>query len=127
MLKFLTALAVLLALAVPAAAQHKHGSKGPNGGLMEDVAGVHAELLTSGTTLTINIVDEDNKPMKVAGYSASALVVSGANRETIKLEPAGDASLKGQAKAPLVADTQITLMLKTAAGKSGQARFKIPK
>ena len=65
--------------------------------------------------------------MKVAGSSASALVVSGANRETIKLEPAGDASLKGQTKAPLIADTQVTLMLKTPAGKSGQARFKVPR
>lgn len=123
MFKFLIAISVLLALAAPARAQHEHGHKGPNGGLMEDVAGVHAELLTSGTTLTINIIDDDHKPMKVAGYSASALIVRGANRETIELEPAGDVSLKGQAKARLAADTQITLMLKTPAGKSGQARF----
>ncbi len=127
MLKFLIALTVTVALAAPAAAQHKHGSKGPNGGPMEDVAGVHAELLTSGTTLTINVLDEDSKPIPVAGYTASALVVNGANRETVKLEAAGNASLRGEAKSALAPDTQVTLMLKTAAGKSGQARFKVPR
>ena len=60
MVKFLIA-GMLLALLVPASAQHEHGHKGPNGGPMEDAAGVHAELLTSGTRLTINIIDDDNK------------------------------------------------------------------
>jgi hypothetical protein len=127
MMRFVLTLAVLFAALAPAAAQHKHGSKGPNGGPMEDVAGVHAELLTSGTTVTINVLDEDSKPIKAAGYSGSALIVSGSQRETIKLEPAGEASLKGEAKNALAANTQVTLMLKTAAGKSGQARFKIEK
>lgn len=108
-------------------AQHKHGSTGPNGGIMEDVAGVHAELLASGTTVTINILDENNKPLKVSGYTASALVVNGPDRETIKLETSGESALKGTTKKAVARNTQITLMLKTAAGKSGQARFKIEK
>jgi hypothetical protein len=38
--------------------------KGYNGGQMEDVAGVDAELLVSGNTLTFNIfVDGANKPI----------------------------------------------------------------
>ena len=46
-----------------AVAQHSHGNqKGPNGGLMQDVAGVHAELLVSGNNITINVLDESNKP-----------------------------------------------------------------
>lgn len=121
------ALATALVMTIPATAQHKHGVKGPNGGLMEDVAGVHAELLTSGTTVTINVLDEDNKPVKTGGFTASALVVNGPDRETIKLEPLGDSALKGQTKKPIVPNAQITVMLKTAAGKSGQARFKVEK
>lgn len=50
---------------------------------MEDVARVHAELRTSGTTLTTSNIDDDNKPVKVAGYSASALVVSLISAERI--------------------------------------------
>jgi len=119
--------ALLLGLALiwggSAVAQHAHGSKGPNGGILEDVAGVHAELVTSGNTITINILDESNKPLSTQGYTGSVLVVAGSDRETVKLEPAGTA-LKGEAKKAPAANAQITLMLKTAAGKSGQARYK---
>ena len=125
MLRFVLAL-LFLGLLSPVAAQHAHGSKGPNGGQLEDVAGVHAELVTSGKTITINVVDEANKPLKVSGYTASALVLNGSERETVKLEP-GDTSLRGEAKTALGANTQITLMLRTPAGKSGQARFKVAK
>lgn len=125
MTKFGYALAFVFALSGAAFSQHKHSATGPNGGPMEDVAGVHAELITSGTALTINVVDENGKPIKSAGYSASALVVTGSQRETVKLEPAGDSALKATLKTPVAANTQVTLMLKTADGKSGQARFKV--
>ena len=57
-MKCALALIAALALAGPAAAQHSHGAqKGPNGGQMDDVAGVHAELVTSGNAITINVFD----------------------------------------------------------------------
>ncbi len=126
-MKFLIALTAALAISTGALAQHKHGAKGPNGGTMEDVAGVHAELLTSGNVITVNIFDEDNKPVAVKGMTASALVVSGSERETIKLVEGGDSALKGEAKKPFAPKSNVTLMLKTAAGKSGQARYTVEK
>ena len=126
-MKHVLALAAVLAFTLPAAAQHKHGNKGPNGGILEDVAGVHAELLASGNALTVNILDEDNKPVSTKGYTASALVVNGPDRETITLAQSGDAALKGETKKAIAPNAQITLMIKTAAGKSGQARYKIEK
>lgn len=122
-MKFTLILAAALAFASPALAQHAHGEKGPNGGPMEDVAGVHAELVTSGTTITLNIFDEATKPLSTAGYSASALVVAGAERETVALAPAGN-SLKGEAKKAVAKNATVSVTLKTAAGKSGQVRFK---
>jgi hypothetical protein len=116
--------AFVLALATPAFAQHSHGEKGPNGGPVEDIAGIHAELMTSGTTITLNILDESMKPVATKGFSASALVASGAARETVRLTPSGESALKGDAKTAISAGTTITVTLKTAAGKSGQARFK---
>ena len=54
-----------------AAAQHTHGStKGPNGGVVQDVAGVHAELVVAGNTVTIHIIDENNKAAPANGFSA---------------------------------------------------------
>ena len=125
-MKFVIAAVLSLALAGAAYAQHKHGStKGPNGGIVEDVAGVHAELVTAGTTVTFNILDENNKSVSAKGMTGSALIVSGADRETIKLDAAGDSALKGEVKKALAPKSNVTLMLKTPAGKSGQAKFTL--
>ncbi|MDP2411497.1 MAG: hypothetical protein Q8M26_14580 [Pseudolabrys sp.] len=122
-MKYALAVVTVFAFAGPAIAQHAHGSKGPNGGLMEDVAGVHAELLTSGNTITVNIFDEDNKPVSTKGFTASALVVRGSEREPVTLS-AADNALKGDSKTAVGANATVLVTLKTAAGKSGQARFK---
>jgi hypothetical protein len=116
----LTAALVLTGVGIPAFAE-----KGYNGGQMEDVAGVDAELLVSGNRLTFNIfVDNENKPLATKGFTGAVLIVSGANRETVTLAPSGEYSLKAEAKNPIAAGAAITLTLKTAAGKTGQARFK---
>jgi hypothetical protein len=114
--------ALALSGVIPAFAE-----KGPNGGQMEDVAGVDAELMVSGNTLTFNIFadeKEGGKPIPTKGYTGAVLIVSGANRETVNVAPFGDSSLKGDAKNPIASGAAITLTLKTAAGKTGQARFK---
>jgi hypothetical protein len=123
-MKYALAFVAAIAFAVTAAAEpHGHGDKGPNGGPMEDVAGVHAELLTSGNTITINIFDAGNKPVATKGFSASALVVRGSARETVKLVPSGENALRGDTKAP-IAGASISVTLKTSAGKSGQAKYR---
>lgn len=123
MRKLIALVAVVLWSGV-AAAQHSHGAmKGPNGGPMQDVAGVHAELVISGNTVTINVLDEANKPTSAKGFSGSVLIVSGSNRETVQLAVSGDNALKGEAKAPVPAGAAVTLVLKNAAGKSGQVKF----
>lgn len=109
--------------AMPALAEEYE--KGPNGGQMLDVAGIDAELLTAGTTVTINVfVAHSAKPASTKGYTAATLITSGSNRELITLAPQGENSLKGEAKTPIAPDAMITLTIKTAEGKSGQAKFK---
>lgn len=123
-MKKLMIVAALLLWAGAAVAQHSHGNmKGPNGGPMQDVAGVHAELVLAGNVVTINILDESNKPASAKGFTGSVLIVSGGNRETVQLAPAGDSALKGEAKNPVAAGATVTLVLKNAAGKSGQVKF----
>ena len=123
MKKFLIAVALMLCAGM-AVAQHNHAAtKGPNGGPVHDVAGVHAELVMSGNTVTINLLDEANKPTSAKGFSGSVLIVAGSSRETVQLAVSGDNSLKGDAKAAIPSGAQVTLVLKNAAGKSGQAKF----
>ena len=125
-MKFVPVLVAAFLFAGPALAQHGHGAqKGPNGGIVEDVAGVHAELVVAGSTITLNILDEANKAVSTAGYTGSALVVSGSERETVTLAPFGQSALKGDTKKPVAKGAAVSVTLKTAAGKSGQARYKM--
>jgi hypothetical protein len=118
-------LAILAALSMASPAFAEEYEKGPNGGLMLDVAGIDAELLTSGNTVTINIFEAYNpKPVSTKGYTAAVLIVSGTNREPVALMPSGENSLKGEAKTAIAPNATITLTIKTEAGKSGQVRFK---
>lgn len=127
-MKILLAVALSLSLVGSAMAQHKHGAhKGPNGGPVEDVAGVHAEFVTSGNSVTFNILDENNKPISAKGMTGSVLIVSGTEKETVKLSEVGDNALKGDTKKAVAPKSSITLMLKTPGGKSGQARFTLEK
>ncbi len=122
-MRFIVAILAALAIASPAFAEEYE--KGPNGGLMLDVAGIDAELLTSGNTVTINVFEATSpKPVSTKGYTAAVLIVSGTNREPVALMPSGDNSLKGEAKATIAPNATITLTIKTEAGKSGQVRFK---
>jgi hypothetical protein len=112
-----------LPFVAPAWAQHSHGTKGPNGGTLADVAGVHVEFVPSGNALTFNVLNEDNKPVSTRGYSGSVLIVNGQDRETVTLATSGENALKGEASKP-VSGAGITLMIKTDGGKTGQARYK---
>ena len=116
-------LVAALSFAVPAFAEEYE--KGPNGGLMLDVAGVDAELLTAGNAVTINVfVPNTPKPVSTKGFTAAALIVSGGSRETLALVPQGENSLTGDAKSTIAPGATITLTIKTAEGKSGQVKFK---
>ena len=122
-MRFVLAILAALLMASPAFAEEYE--KGPNGGLMLDVAGIDAELLTSGNTVTVNVFEASSpKPVSTKGYTAAVLIAGGAGRETVTLAPQGENSLKGDAKNPIAASATITLTIKTAEGKSGQVKFK---
>ena len=122
-MRFVLAILAAFSLASPSLAEEYE--KGPNGGLMLDVAGIDAELLTSANTVTINVFEPFKpKPVSTKSYTAAVLIVSGANREPLTLTPSGENSLKGEARKPIPADATITLTIKTAEGRSGQVKFK---
>ena len=125
-MKYASVILLSLIWAAPSFAQHSHGSeKGPNGGQMEDVAGIDAELVTSGNKVTINVFDPKNsKPVATKDYSAAVLITSGTAKETVTLAVSGENSLQGEAKTVIAPDAMVTLTIKTAEGKSGQAKFK---
>ena len=122
-----TILAAIAAGALSSAALaqqgHSHGDQGPHGGKMQDVVGIHAELLTSERTLTVHLYDEAGKPVASSGYAASALVGSGGPRQVVQLTPSVENVLTGTAASAVTRGTSVTLQVKNPAGRSGQARF----
>jgi len=125
-MKAVLALFSILFLSVSAVAQRAHENpKGPNGGQMMDIAGLHAEIVVAGNALTFNIFEENGKAVGTKDFSGAALVVVGADRETVQLKPSAENALKAELKKQPGPGAMITLTLKTAAGKSGQARFKL--
>src|SRR5258708_35934248 len=88
---------------------------------MLDVAGIDAELLTSGNTVTINVYEPFKpKPVSTSSFTAAVLIVGGANREPVTLMPSGENRLQGVAKAAIAPNATITLTIKTEAGGTGQ-------
>ena len=90
---------------------------------MQDVVGVHAELIRTDRMLTVYIYDEAGNAVPAAGFSGSALVGSGQTRQVIQLASGANNSLTGTALAALSRDTPVTLQLKAPNGKTGQAKF----
>lgn len=123
-MKTVMLLATLMLVSFAAGAQHKHeNAKGPNGGPMRDVAGVDAELMISGTTVTVNLFDEANKPVQAKGFTGTAEIVLLTDKETIQLTQSGDFSLKGDAAKAIAKGAGITIVLKSPDGKSGRAKY----
>ena len=122
-MKYALLLIATILFATPVSAEDYE--KGPNGGLMLDVAGIDAELLTVGSTVTINVFEAFKaKPVSTKGYVGAVLIAGGSARETVTLTPQGENSLKGEAKNAIPAGATIILTIKTAEGKSGQVKFK---
>lgn len=122
MRKLILALAALLAVTTGAHAQG-HADRGPHGGPMQDIVGIHAELLVADRTLTIHLYDEAGTAVPAAGYSGSALIGAGQARQVVQLAPAGENTLVGTAQTAPPRGTALTLQLRNPASRSGQARF----
>ncbi|MFY8093255.1 MAG: hypothetical protein ACOVN0_07225 [Niveispirillum sp.] len=126
---FLTAALIsLLPLSGAVAAEkghdHSHGAaeKGKHGGIVQDVAGVEAELVVTPGTIAVYLSNHGAAPVSPDGAMASVLLTQGTQRlGTIALKPAGD-RLEGQGEVP--ADADIVLSLRTKEGKTGQAKFE---
>ena len=124
-------LAVALAAASPAMAapgapghSHGHSHKGPNGGIVADVPGGHAELVESASELAVYLTDEDAKPMSSANASAKATVLAGGKTETLDLAPAAPNKLTTSLAAPLAKGARVVVAVKTGEGKTFQLRHQ---
>lgn len=116
-----TALGLLLA---PVAAFAHGAPPAPSHGgqVAEDSAEHWVELVISGDTLIVWVLDATQKPVPAAQLGGKATVLVGGKSQAVVLAPGEANSLTGKLPAAATGKTTIVLSL-TVSGKAAQARF----
>jgi len=110
--------ATMLGLAAPAWASDKHGGHEVQAGKF------HVELTVKEREVTLYVRDQADKPVDAKSVKATATVLSGKDKATLELAPAGE-GLKGQAPFSVAKDAKVVVSFSVAGAKSEQARFSL--
>ena len=118
-------IAATLALLLAPGAAFAHGAPpapAHGGQVAEDSAEHWVELVISGDTLTVWVLDADKKPVPAAELGGKATVLVAGKSQAVALAPGDANSLTG--KLPAAAEGKTTTVLSlTVSGKAAQARF----
>lgn len=81
-----------LATLLPAAAlaHLPAGSRGPNGGQVQDVGPYHGEMLAKDGEITLFLFDHNDRPIPASGASGMAIVLSEGRQQTLTFAPRTD-------------------------------------
>lgn len=110
--------AAMLGLAAPAWASDKHGGHEVQAGKF------HVELTVKEREVMLYVRDQADKPVDAKSVKATATVLSGKDKATLELAPAGE-GLKGQAPFSVAKDAKVVVSFSVAGAKSEQARFSL--
>lgn len=117
---------LVAALLLPAAAL-AHGDKtGPNGGVVEDVGKYHVELVMKTDELRAFVTGAGGAGVDTKGAQASAIVLAGREKLTLKLVPAGGNALAAAGKLDTRAGAKVVLSLAFPGEPVVSGRFGIP-
>jgi hypothetical protein len=116
---------VIAALALTSAvgvAAEKHNHHGSHGGQVRETASYDLELAAKDKELSLYVQDHAGKKVDVKGGTATAIVMTGITKETVKLTPAGENVLRGTGGFTVTPDTKVIVSI-TLGAKTEQARF----
>ena len=120
-------IALLTAALFSPAAVLAHGDKtGPNGGVVEDAGKYHVELVMKAEELRVFVTGAGGAKVDTKGTEASATVLAGRERLTLKLVPAGGNALAAAGKFDTRAGAKVVLSLTLPGQPAAQARFGLP-
>jgi len=107
-------------------AQVKHDHAEPKrGGVAEEAGAHHLELVVKDKSITLYVDDDAGKAMDVSKMKARASILSGKDKGTVDLAPAGAGTLKGEAAFAVAANAKLVVSITPAGGKAEQARFQL--
>lgn len=112
------ALPLALSLGTAVNAADKHGGQEVQAGKY------HVELVVKDRDISVHIRDDADKPLDAKSIKASANVLSGKEKATVELMPAGEA-LRGQAPFAVAKDAKVIVTFAVGGGKKEQARFSL--
>ncbi|MBI4291850.1 MAG: hypothetical protein HY661_10250 [Betaproteobacteria bacterium] len=119
-------LVLTAALWLPASAL-AHGEKiGPNGGVVEDAGKYHVELVMKNDGLRAFVTDAKDVKVDTKGAAATAIVLVGKEKATVKLAPAGGTELAAGGKFDAAAGAKVVVSLTLQGQPAAQARFTLP-
>lgn len=116
----------LVALMFASATAFAHGEKaGPNGGVVEDAGKYHVELVMRSDELRAFVTDAKDAKVDTKGAEATATVLTGKEKSTVKLTASGGNALAGAGRFDPAAGAKIVLSLTLPGQGAMQARFSI--
>jgi len=109
------------------AAVSAHGEKtGPNGGVIEDAGKYHVELVMKADELRAFVTGAGSPKVDTKGAEASATVLAGKEKLTLKLLPVGGNALAAGGKFDTRAGAKVVLSLTLPGQPAVSGRFSIP-
>jgi hypothetical protein len=115
-----------VALFLPAAVL-AHGDKtGPNGGVVEDAGKYHVELVLKADELRAFVTGAGDAKVDTRGAEATATMLVGKEKVTLKLVPAGGNALAAGGKFDTRAGAKVVLSLALPGQPVVSGRFGIP-
>lgn len=113
-------------LLLPAAAL-AHGEKaGPNGGVVEDAGKYHVEMVMRADELRAFVTGDGGAKVDTKGAEASATVLVGREKKTLKLIPASGNALAAGGKFDTRAGAKVVLTFSLPGQSAVSGRFSIP-
>ena len=117
---------LLVIFLLPAAAL-AHGEKtGPNGGVVENAGKYHIELVMRADELRAFVTGDGGAKVDTKGTEASAVVLAGREKLTLKLIPAGGNALAAGGKFEPRAGAKVVLTFALPGQSAVSGRFSIP-
>ena len=106
---------------------HKHDDKdhkSHHGGVVSHVGHHEYELVAKADTLTLYL-SEDEKPVPSKGATASVMLMAGTEKNTVKLEPAGDNKLEAKGTFKIGKGMKVLATVNLPGKKPEQIRFTL--
>lgn len=123
---FVSTALVFSAPVIAVAQEHGHAHSAAHGGQVKKIGTYEAELVVKGADVQLYLLDDNDRKVDAAPFSATAVVLARSNEQKIvELKFASDNMLSGRADFPVDGKFRATLTLRSGSTETGKARYSV--